>query len=98
MLIFLLPHILICSYSACMTKKGVKVNITERALIQRINRKLGHDNQRLQTTRDTSRWIHDLGRYSIVDLQRNAICAQDVDLQELGKELGVLRAWETVAE
>jgi hypothetical protein len=79
-----------------MSKK-LKVSITYRALIQRINRKLAADDEQLKATRG-DRWRSDLGDYYIVNVNRNNLVAQHVDPVELGRELGVLRPWEEVAD
>ena len=36
----------------------------------------------------------DVGRYFVVDLKRNVVAYSDVDLEQLGRELGVLQPWE----
>ena len=41
---------------------------------------------------------HDLGRHYIIDLRGNVVLRKDVDIEELGRELGVLRPYEAVAE
>jgi hypothetical protein len=68
-----------------------KVPVTERALYQRINRKLKHENQSLRTARseDTN-----LGRYFIVDTYRNQLVDSHVNIEKLGRKLEALAAWE----
>jgi hypothetical protein len=80
-----------------MTKTPARrrLKITERALIQRLNRKLKQDGEQLRTSRSTQTEIT-VGRYFIVDIQRNFISTQDVDIEKLGRELGVIQAWEEV--
>jgi hypothetical protein len=73
-----------------------KVPITERALIQRINRKLKPDLEMLRVTRE--RWQTELGRFHIIDFDKNWICRKDVDLEELGRDLGVLADYEALVE
>lgn len=72
-----------------------KTAVFEPALIQRINRKLSADAEQLQTARsfqlETS-----VGHYFIVDLRRNSVKRQQIDLEELGRELGVLADSEVV--
>jgi predicted metalloprotease len=72
-----------------------KVGITMRALIQRINRKLRHEEEMLLTLRGQRDEV-ELGRYYVVNVRSNRVVAQRVDPAELGAELGVLRAWEEV--
>lgn len=64
-----------------------KITITQRALIQRINRALKKDLEILKSDRR--------GGYVRVDLERNIIIEEDVDLAAKAKKLSVLKAWET---
>lgn len=68
----------------------VKVPVSERALIARINRKLP-GNEKLKKLRGT-RWENDLGLYYIVDEYFNAVRDTHVDIESLGRELGALKA------
>ena len=71
-----------------------KVAISERALTQRINRKLASDMKRLCKARgNVSR---DVGDYYVINYRINAVMQKDVDVEKLARELGVLKAWETV--
>jgi len=81
-----------------MTKRKItKVPITERALSQRINRKLVGENEGLRSTRPGSEAASKLGRFYIVDLGRNSITAHGIDsLEQLGRELGVVRDHEEI--
>jgi len=89
-----------------MATKQRKVQISERALIARINRKLTKDgDQRLKTARgfwDRNRghWYPDsnLGRHYIIDINRNFIIGTGVDLEALGREMEVLNGWEELAD
>ena len=38
-----------------------------------------------------------MGRYFIVDVNRNAITTQRVDLESLAREMGVIHPWESRA-
>ena len=78
-----------------MLAKRVTVPVTMRALIQRINRKLRADDELLKTARGP-RAASSVGRYFICDPRRNSITRQRVDPEALGRELGVLAAWERV--
>jgi len=75
-----------------MTKE--RVPITEKALYQRINRKLKADDEVLKRAR--GRLATTLGDYYTVDLQRNCIMLKDIDLEDYGRELGVLQPYETL--
>jgi len=75
-----------------------QVLVSKRATIQRINRALAKSDQQLKACRSNSQWHRDLGDYYVVDLSRNGIVGTDIDLGAYGRELGVLAAWETVAD
>ncbi len=72
-------------------------NITKSALISRINRKLVHNDEVLKVTRG-ERLRLDVGDYYILDWRIYGIAAKHVDLEELGRELGVLQAHERLQE
>ena len=67
------------------------VPVTMRALIQRINRKLRQDDQRLRTARG---WFSDLDHYYILDFKHNSVVKGHVDPEALGREFGVLKDYE----
>lgn len=69
--------------------------ITEGAAIKRINRKLAHKREVLRTAR--GRWETNRSRHYVVDVNRNVVTALYVDVEELGRELGVIRNGERVA-
>jgi hypothetical protein len=73
-----------------------KVKITERAAFQRINRTLHKQGENLRTAR-TQRAEAAMGRHYIVDTKRKAVTADHVDLEKLGRKLGVIQPWEEVA-
>lgn len=70
-------------------KKTQKVPVSERALIQRINRKLKADWRQLKTTRGV-RAREDLGYFYVLDTRRNFIIDHHVDLETFGRVLGAL--------
>ena len=72
-----------------------KVPVTQRALIQRINRALEKEGQILKTTRG-NKWRSSLGDYYVVDLNRNTMISTHVDLEELGREIKVLAPYESM--
>ena len=78
-------------------RKGPKVKITTRALLQRINRKLDSDQEKLHTSRGEQAY-QDVGRYYIINYYNNSITASGVDPEALGRELGVLKAYEEVVD
>ena len=74
-----------------------KVKVSERALVQRINRKLGKESKALKVAREKSVGFQNTGRYYVIDESRNSVAATDVKLEELGKKLKVLRPYEELA-
>lgn len=81
-----------------------KVLVSERALIQRVNRKLKAEDQKLKATRgfwDKGRNLHyedtNLGWFYIIDVQRNFVVADHVDLAHLARQLGAMAKWEELA-
>jgi hypothetical protein len=79
----------------CFTMElmGTRLPISERALFQRIDRKLRLSGKKLGTSR-TTQMETSVGRHYIIDMQRNSISRKSVDLIELGRELGVIQPWE----
>ena len=74
------------------------MNITENALVKRINRKLAHEGQALQKSRGANA-VHSFGEWSVWDVAHNTTLAYThVDLEQLGRELNVLREDEHLAE
>jgi hypothetical protein len=80
---------------AQMPKKRTTIPVSERALIQRINRVLAKEDQVLKATRGMQASL-DLGRYFILDCRANFVLDKHLDLKALGRKLGCLRAWERV--
>lgn len=70
--------------------------VSERAVIQRINRKLRPDLQMLRKARGV-RAVYDVGQFCVVDLRRNLVLHTHVDVEDLAHELEVLKPWEEVA-
>lgn len=81
------------------TKKAepVRVPVSKRALIQRINRKLAADMQVLKTCRGARAQL-DLGDYYILDGSLNVPSDTHVDIEELGRDMGCLSSWEKLQE
>ena len=72
-----------------MSARQRKVPVTVRALVQRINRALASDGKRLRGTRGRGP-----GVYYVVSGSR--VTQSAVNLEALGRKLGVLYAWETL--
>lgn len=80
-----------------------RTSITNRALFERVRRRLARDCEYLRTCREDSKWFDQHGRYYIVKAENGSghwrsrtLVATDIDLEALGRELGVLRTHETV--
>ena len=69
------------------------VPITERALLQRINRKLVHDDQIMKRARHLN---SDLGWIYVVDRQQNAVVAAHCDIEAWGRAMDCLAAYESL--
>ena len=74
-----------------------KVMITERALVQRINRTLAKDDERLKKVKAGSRMDAEYGPYYRLDYRMNAVVEPGVDIESLGRKLGVLKPYEALA-
>ncbi len=72
--------------------------ITEQALIKRINRALAKQYESVRRCREDSRAFGYYGTYYVLDTWRNSPIATHVDLESLGRELGVLGQYEALCE
>jgi hypothetical protein len=79
-----------------MTKRQ-KVPVTMRAIIQRINRALKHDNEMLKTTRG-ERLRQQVGDFYVLDFSRNNVLNTHVDPEKMARDMEVLQPWEVVVE
>ena len=77
--------------------KAMKAPVTVRAVVQRINRKLAHNDEMLRVTRGRQ-MQQECGDYHIVDFGMKAVVNKDVDPVKLARELGVLADWEAVVD
>ena len=74
----------------------MKKIISVITLTARIRRRLLKDNHRL--TMFSKKYQAEHGQFGIIDLVTNSIIASNVDLEVLGKELGVLHGYEEVED
>lgn len=79
-----------------MPKAADRVPVSERAVVQRINRKLAARGKKLKKCRGAY-WREKLGEYYILHVAHDCIDDSHVSLEALGRELKVLGAWEKVA-
>jgi hypothetical protein len=75
-----------------MIKRPLTVSVKQRALVARISRALKKQNRELKTDR-SNRHVN----YFIVNEQAR-IEDFDINLEVLGRKLGVLRPWEKLAD
>jgi hypothetical protein len=74
-----------------------KVIVTERALLQRINRSLAKQAQSLKKSRPGTHMAAEYGTYYSVDLRTNNIVGTWKDAQALVREFDVLRPYEALS-
>ena len=72
-----------------------KIVISERALYQRVARKLKQQGHALRTSR-TPRMELDCGHYYSVNIQYNVMGYKGIDLEAMGRELEVLAPWSAL--
>jgi hypothetical protein len=77
--------------------KSTKAPVTERAIIQRINRALAPRDMVLKTARST-RMRLDVGYWYVVNTRINGIVQpyKHMHLEDIARDVGVLKDWETV--
>ena len=82
-----------------VSRKGDEqfMTITESTVTQRIRRKLRNTTHMLRKSRGERQEV-DCGRFYIIDADRNLLLRHHVDLERYARELGVLRAHESVAK
>jgi hypothetical protein len=89
-------NVVACAYSSDM-KRQMKIPISERAAIGRINRSLAREGECLHKARvPVSIWTTPVNYY-VVRLQQNAIVTEVHDLEDFARQCEVLKPWETIA-
>jgi hypothetical protein len=71
-----------------MTRLDKTVPVSERAVLVRVNRRLARDGERLKKWRPRNGWK--MGWYYQVDVNRNWIRDDQIELEAFARELGVL--------
>lgn len=71
-----------------------KVPVGERAMLARLNRRLGSDGLAVKSCREDSKAFEAMGRYYQVDAKRNIVTATHLDIEKLAREMGLMEAWE----
>lgn len=72
--------------------------VTLNAVLQRLNRKLAHDDLGVRRCRYGSRSYVNLGDYYIISLRNNTLNAPDIDLLAWARKYGCIRADEQVVD
>ena len=80
-------------------KKGPDegIPVAKRALLARINRHLATKGQKLFAAR-SERIRAVVGDFYLIDTDKNLHIDDHIDLEEFGRELGVLQPWEKLEE
>ncbi len=73
-----------------------KVQITERALLARVNRKLAHEHKKIRKCREGTRAHSSLGGYYVLDTYKNIVIDDRKDLVAIAKDAGILKEFEEV--
>lgn len=63
------------------------MNVSEKTLLARVNRRLSHIDQRVRCCPEASSGFAELGRHYLVDINRNFVLEKHVDLQGLAQQL-----------
>jgi D-arabinose 5-phosphate isomerase GutQ len=82
-----------------MAVNAGKVPVSERALVQRIRRKLAKDGRELRALRGNQsdgRWVVVTGNGRRAHVMGSGF-QSSADLMQLGRELGVVHPWEALA-
>ena len=73
-----------------------KVPVTTRAVLQRINRRLGADDEMVKKSRGAGAYA--LGDYYRIDVAKNFVVEKHVDPEALARRLGVLADYEALQD
>jgi len=76
-----------------MVMSEATVPVTQRALMQRLNRALRPRDEMVRQARG-DRARQDLGDFYVVDAHRNVVVRQGIDLEAFAREMGVLKGYE----
>jgi hypothetical protein len=78
--------------------RTLKVPVTSRALMQRLNRALWEEDLMVKKTRPQGRARIDLGEFYLVNWRINGVADKNIDLEDYGREYGVLADYEEVRD
>jgi hypothetical protein len=80
-----------------MARRVVKIGVSVKALVARINRKLKPDDEKLHRSR-SPRMVIDVGEYYVVRWPVGGVVLDHLDLEDYARELGVLQPYEELRE
>lgn len=72
------------------------MNVSFKAVVARINRKLNHRDEVLKKTRGRGPSYQSLGEYYVKDWRYNAVIETDVGVEEVARREGCLRPRDTM--
>jgi len=73
------------------------VKITQRELVRRINQKIAKNIEGVKKSKDGEAH-NETDEYYTIEFDQNNIITTDVDIEKLGKELGVLKDFEKLED
>jgi hypothetical protein len=76
-----------------MKTESIKVPLSNRAIIQRINRRLAKDHEKLCKSRGWQAQ-QNLGDYYLLDRYRKTVINSNVNVETFARELGVIQEHE----
>ena len=75
--------------------KAMKVPVTERSVVARVNRRLASDGEQLKPAR-SERVRAQVGDWYVLNVKAKGVVREDVSLEVIARELGALRDWEVM--
>ncbi|MFE8032401.1 hypothetical protein [Thiohalocapsa marina] len=81
-----------------MTDTSPIETVSETALISRLRRHLRKEGRALRFRRPGSPWYSTLGDWHVLDLNRNFVVRTHCTLEQLGRETGCLKPYETLEQ
>ncbi len=70
--------------------------MTKRSLVQRVSRALTKEGEVLRKSRGMRMFLN-VGEYYAIDRRYNVVTRKGIDLEELGRKLGVLKPHEALS-
>jgi hypothetical protein len=76
--------------------KAMKVPVTERSVVARVNRRLQANGEMLKPARGEQVRAQ-VGDWYVLDVKAKGVVREDVNLEAIARELGALKDWEVVS-